>query len=70
MLKTLSLNEIKVVHINKASVCFIFNDSYETYFITTKNFNKLLRGDTIQYVIVSKEHQGITLQWIAIPSIF
>jgi hypothetical protein len=70
MLKTLSLNQIKLVHINKASVCFMFNDSYGTYFITTKNFNKLLRGDTIQYVIVDKEHQGLVLQWIAIPSIF
>jgi hypothetical protein len=70
MLNTLSISQIKLISINKASVCFCFNNKHETYFITTKNFNKLLRGDTIQYVIVDKEHRGNTLQWIAIPSIF
>lgn len=70
MLNTLSFSQIRLLNINKASVCFSFINKHETYFITTKNFNKLLRGDTIQYVIVDKEHRGNTLQWIAIPSIF
>ncbi len=55
---------------NKSSICISFHNQYDTYFISRKHFNSLLAGNNIQYVIIDKEYQGRTLQWIAVPSIF
>jgi hypothetical protein len=69
-MKTLSFNQVRLLRMNRASVCINIDHKYDTYFISRKHFNSLLAGNNIQYVIVDKEHQGVTLQWIAVPSIF
>jgi hypothetical protein len=69
-MKTLSKNQIQLIRMNRASVCIHIDNTWDTYFISRKHFNSLLAGGTIQYVIVDKEHNGSTLQWIAVPSIF
>lgn len=69
-MKTLSFSQIRLLRMNKSSVCITFHNQYDTYFISRKHFNSLLAGNNIQYVIVDKEYQGRALQWIAVPSIF
>jgi hypothetical protein len=69
-MKTLSFNQIRLIRMNRASVCINIDNTWDTYFISRKHFNSLLANNTIQYVIVDKEYQGRALQWIAVPSIF
>ena len=69
-MKTLSKNQIQIIRMNRASVCITIANTSDIYFISRKHFNSLLAGGTIQYVIVDKEYNGSTLQWIAVPSIF
>jgi hypothetical protein len=69
-MKTLSFNQIRLIRMNRASVCINIDNTWDTYFISRKHFNSLLAGNNIQYVIVDKEHNGSKLQWVAVPSIF
>lgn len=69
-MKLLSFNQVRLIRMNRASVCISINHQHDVYFISRKHFNSLLAGNNIQYVIVDKEHNGSRLQWIAVPSIF
>lgn len=61
---SMTLANVELVNINPKS-CTI-SLKLETVFITRANFNKLLRGQTLNYKIVEREYEGVMFKWVAV----
>ena len=61
---SMTLANVELVNINPKSCTITLG--LENVFITRANFNKLLRGETLNYKLIEREYQGVMLKWVAV----
>lgn len=72
-MKTLNLDDITILNLNRASVSVIYKG--DTILITRRLFNKLLRerkleGDVVVNKFINKNGNEVSNKWFAALSIF
>lgn len=57
-----------IVGMNNASLTLVIEG--ETYLVSRRVFNSILRDNSIPIFILVREYQGRKINWLAIPSSF